>query len=174
MEPDDRTRSTGPVPLTAGLWSGCQGGVPMRGTMSARPNEVTVDVTLFRAGLKKVAKKVTNPDKDIARLQSTSKRLEDQLQFLTEEHERTVERLEDQEGRARRNNIRVVRVPKGVEGLSKELFLETLITDSLHAMLCDVARGKGAWEGLQERETGAVNRLGREGLLHGRTDDSYP
>ncbi|KAJ1153543.1 hypothetical protein NDU88_006302 [Pleurodeles waltl] len=83
------------------------------------------------ADLKKVTEKVTNAETDIARFQSTSKRVEDQVQFLTAEHEKIVARLEDQEGRARRNNIRVVGMAKGVESPSVKLFLETLITDSL-------------------------------------------
>ncbi|KAJ1205982.1 hypothetical protein NDU88_001400 [Pleurodeles waltl] len=65
------------------------------------------------------------------RLQSTSKRLEDQVRFLTMEHEKIMVRLKDQDGRARRNNIRVVGVPEGTKGPSVELFLETLIVDSL-------------------------------------------
>ncbi|KAJ1090265.1 hypothetical protein NDU88_003400 [Pleurodeles waltl] len=59
------------------------------------------------------------------------KRLEDQVQLPTEEHKKIMECLEDQEGRARRNNIRVVVVPEGAEGPSVELLLGTLIVDSL-------------------------------------------
>ncbi|KAJ1145730.1 hypothetical protein NDU88_012014 [Pleurodeles waltl] len=66
--------------------------------------------------LKKVTEKVTNAEMDTARLQSTSKSLEDQVQFLTAEHEKIMARLEDQEGRARRNNIRVVGDLEGTKG----------------------------------------------------------
>ncbi|KAJ1119212.1 hypothetical protein NDU88_007398 [Pleurodeles waltl] len=103
----------------------------MRGSLEPKLDAVTMDVTLLQADLKKVAAKVTNAEMGIARLQSTSKRHEDQILFLTAEHEKIVSRLEDQEGRAQRNNIRVVGVPEGIQGLSVELFLETLMTDSM-------------------------------------------
>ncbi|KAJ1103192.1 hypothetical protein NDU88_000619 [Pleurodeles waltl] len=102
----------------------------LKGLLEPTLDAVTMDVTLLKADLKKVAEKVTNAETDIAHLQSTSKRLGDQVQFLTAEHERIVARFEDQEGRAWRNNFRVVGVPEGVKGPSVELFLETLITDS--------------------------------------------
>ncbi|KAJ1170372.1 hypothetical protein NDU88_002249 [Pleurodeles waltl] len=201
----------------------------LRGSLEPRLDAVTVDVTLLRADLKIVTEMVTDAETDIVRLQSTSKRLEDQVQFLTAEHKRIVALLENQEGSARRNNIRVVRVPEGIEGPSVRLYVEVLITDSLrpkrlsklftvegvnrppvlplrpgapprtiiarifnfrdidailqatrahgelnHAMLYDAARGEVVWEGLQERETGAVTRLDGEGLTHGRTDRSHP
>ncbi|KAJ1217085.1 hypothetical protein NDU88_004680 [Pleurodeles waltl] len=100
----------------------------LRGSLEPKLDAVTANVTLLRADVKEVAEKVTNAETDITRLQSTSKRLEDQVQFLTVEHHKIVTHLE---WRAWRNNIRVVGVPEGVEGQSIELFLETLITDSL-------------------------------------------
>ncbi|KAJ1148842.1 hypothetical protein NDU88_001666 [Pleurodeles waltl] len=101
------------------------------GLTGAKLEVVTVDVTLLRAGLKKVTEKVTTTETDIARLQPTSKRLEEQVRFLTTEHEKMEAHLEDQEGRARRNNVIVVEVPEGAEGPSVELFLETQTKDSL-------------------------------------------
>ncbi|KAJ1206442.1 hypothetical protein NDU88_001847 [Pleurodeles waltl] len=103
----------------------------LRGSLEPKLDTVTVDVTLLRADLKKVTEKVINAETDIARLQSTSKRLEDQIQFLTAGHGKIVVHLQDQKGMAQRKNSRVGRVPEGVEGPSVELFLETLITDSL-------------------------------------------
>ncbi|KAJ1128063.1 hypothetical protein NDU88_006450 [Pleurodeles waltl] len=64
-------------------------------------------------------------------LQYTSKRLEEHVQLLTKQQNILEARLEDQEGRARRNNIRVVGVPKGAEGPSVDLFLEDLILNKL-------------------------------------------
>ncbi|KAJ1185650.1 hypothetical protein NDU88_002440 [Pleurodeles waltl] len=95
----------------------------LRGCLEPKLDAVTVDVTLFRADFKKVTEKVTTKESDFGHLQATSKRLEDQVQFLNKEYENVTARLEDQEGRARRNNIRVVRVPEEAEGQSVELFL---------------------------------------------------
>ncbi|KAJ1216326.1 hypothetical protein NDU88_003929 [Pleurodeles waltl] len=103
----------------------------LKGSLEPRLDAVVVDVTLLQADLKKVLEKVTTAETDIAHLQFTSKQLEDQVRFLTVEHKRLAARLEDQEGRVWRNNIRVTGVPEGVEGLSVELFMETLITDYL-------------------------------------------
>ncbi|KAJ1093560.1 hypothetical protein NDU88_006660 [Pleurodeles waltl] len=47
------------------------------GSLEPKLDTVTVDVNLLRTDLKKVTEKVTNAETDIARLQSTSKRLED-------------------------------------------------------------------------------------------------
>ncbi|KAJ1082748.1 hypothetical protein NDU88_002913 [Pleurodeles waltl] len=72
----------------------------LKGTLEPKLDAVTVDVTLQQADLKKVVEKVTTAEMDIAHLQSTSKRLEDQVQFLTTGYERMVAHLEDQDGRA--------------------------------------------------------------------------
>ncbi|KAJ1172458.1 hypothetical protein NDU88_004305 [Pleurodeles waltl] len=96
-----------------------------------RLNAVAVFVALLRADLNKVLERVTTAETYITGLQSTSKKFEDQVRSLTAEHGQLAVRLEDQEERAWRNNIRVVGVPEGVEGLSFELFMETLITDYL-------------------------------------------
>ncbi|KAJ1203818.1 hypothetical protein NDU88_007599 [Pleurodeles waltl] len=95
----------------------------LHGSLEPKLDAVTVDVNLLCTDLKKVKENVTNVETDIARLQSTSKRLENQVLFLTTEHEKVMARPEDQEGRAWRNIIRVVGVPGGAEGLSVELFL---------------------------------------------------
>ncbi|KAJ1155947.1 hypothetical protein NDU88_008672 [Pleurodeles waltl] len=103
----------------------------LHSSLEPKLDAVTVDVNLLFADLEKVTEKVINGETDIAQLQSTSRRIEDQVQFLTTEHEKIMARLEDQEGRAQRNNIRVVGVPERAEGPSVEFFLETLIVDSL-------------------------------------------
>ncbi|KAJ1204115.1 hypothetical protein NDU88_007896 [Pleurodeles waltl] len=104
----------------------------LKGYLEPRLNAVAVDVGLLRADLQKVSEKISTAETDIAHLQSTSKALEEQVQFLMAEHGRMAARLEDQVEWARRNNIRVIRVPEGAEGRSVKLFVETLITDDLH------------------------------------------
>ncbi|KAJ1176444.1 hypothetical protein NDU88_001724 [Pleurodeles waltl] len=56
----------------------------LRGSLEPKLDAVMVDVNLLRVDLKKVLEKVTNAETDIARLQSTSKRLEDQANILRE------------------------------------------------------------------------------------------
>ncbi|KAJ1150230.1 hypothetical protein NDU88_003025 [Pleurodeles waltl] len=74
----------------------------LRGSLEPKLDAVTVDVNLLHVDLKDVTEKVINAEMDIARLQSTSKRLEDQVQLITAEHEKIMARLEDQEGRAQK------------------------------------------------------------------------
>ncbi|KAJ1164063.1 hypothetical protein NDU88_004510 [Pleurodeles waltl] len=61
-------------------------------------------------------------------LQSTKKRMEEEVQYFTNQHTLMAAKLEDQEGRVRWNNIRVVVFPEGAEVPSVDLFLEDLIT----------------------------------------------
>ncbi|KAJ1176595.1 hypothetical protein NDU88_001867 [Pleurodeles waltl] len=88
----------------------------LKGSLEPRLDTVAVDMGLLRADLQKVSDKVSTAETDTAHLQSTSKALEEQVRFLTTEHEHMAARLEDREGRAWRNNIRVVGVPEGAEG----------------------------------------------------------
>ncbi|KAJ1114037.1 hypothetical protein NDU88_002277 [Pleurodeles waltl] len=53
----------------------------LKGTLEPRLKAVMVDVTLLQADPKKVAEKVTTAETDIAHLQSTSKRLENQADW---------------------------------------------------------------------------------------------
>ncbi|KAJ1081977.1 hypothetical protein NDU88_002149 [Pleurodeles waltl] len=71
----------------------------LHGSLEPKLDAFTVGINLLCADLKKVTEKVTNAETDFAWLQSTSKRVEDQVQFLTAEHEKIMARLEDQAGR---------------------------------------------------------------------------
>ncbi|KAJ1136712.1 hypothetical protein NDU88_003127 [Pleurodeles waltl] len=74
--------------------------------------------------------KVTSAESHINLLQSTSKKLEEQIQCLTRRRELMATRLKDQEGRVRKNNLRVLRVQ---EGPSANLFLKDSIVNTLRS-----------------------------------------
>ncbi|KAJ1104765.1 hypothetical protein NDU88_002174 [Pleurodeles waltl] len=74
----------------------------LKGSLEPRLDAVAVDVGLLWADLQKFSNKVSTAETDIARLQSKSKALEEQVQFLMAEHDSMAARLEDQEGLARR------------------------------------------------------------------------
>ncbi|KAJ1099984.1 hypothetical protein NDU88_005075 [Pleurodeles waltl] len=57
--------------------------------------------------------------------------LEEQVCSLTSKSSKMEARLQDQEGRSRRNNGRVVRVPEGLEGPSTDFFVEDLVLNKL-------------------------------------------
>ncbi|KAJ1142285.1 hypothetical protein NDU88_008612 [Pleurodeles waltl] len=102
----------------------------LKNSLEPKLDAVTVDVKLLRADFCKMSEKVTSAELHINLLQSTSKKLEDQFQYLTKQQALMAARLEDLEGR-RRNNIQVVGVPEGAEGPSMDLFLEDLIVNTL-------------------------------------------
>ncbi|KAJ1109245.1 hypothetical protein NDU88_006608 [Pleurodeles waltl] len=103
----------------------------LKNSLEPKLDAVTVDVNLLRANLQKMSKKVSSAELCINLLQSMSKNVEEQVQYLTKHHTLMAARLEDQEDRARRNNIRVVGVHEGAEGLSVDFFLEDLIVKTL-------------------------------------------
>ncbi|KAJ1202047.1 hypothetical protein NDU88_005850 [Pleurodeles waltl] len=72
----------------------------LKGSLELKLDAVMVDVTLLRVDLKKAMEKVNSTETDIARLHSTSKRLESQVQFLTRDHKRIEVCLENQEERS--------------------------------------------------------------------------
>ncbi|KAJ1119833.1 hypothetical protein NDU88_008018 [Pleurodeles waltl] len=124
-DPDPPTQSE---PTLTDIMMAIQG---VKDTYESEVNTVTMEVNLMRADLKKVTEKLTVGESQILGLQSVTKHLEDQVKKLTKQTTVLTARLEDQEGRARRNNIRILRVPKGAEGYSVDLFVEDLITNKL-------------------------------------------
>ncbi|KAJ1160191.1 hypothetical protein NDU88_000693 [Pleurodeles waltl] len=92
--------------IMASIWD-------LKNSLEPKLDAVTVDVNLLRDDLHKMSEKVKSGESYINLLHSTSKKLGEQVQYLTKQQKLMVARLEEQEGRARRNNIRVVGVPKG-------------------------------------------------------------
>ncbi|KAJ1175641.1 hypothetical protein NDU88_000928 [Pleurodeles waltl] len=103
----------------------------LKSALEPKLDTVTVDVSLLHADLQKMADKISTAESDIQTLRSTSKSLEEQVRTLTAQHATMAARLEDQEGHARRNNFRVIRVPERAAGVSVDFFLEDLILKTL-------------------------------------------
>lgn len=98
----------------------------LRGTIESKIDTVTIEVNLLRADFRKTADKVTMAEGKITQLETTTGNLEAQAQQLKQQQCVMAARLEDEEGRAQRNNISVG-VPEKMEGQSVDLFLEDLI-----------------------------------------------
>ncbi|KAJ1198387.1 hypothetical protein NDU88_002228 [Pleurodeles waltl] len=79
-------------------------------------NEVTLDVTLLHADLHKVTDKVTTAEGQINGLRAINNQLKKQVQDLTKNQAKMEVKLQDQEGRACHNNIRITGVLEGAEG----------------------------------------------------------
>lgn len=100
-------------------------------TLETKIDKVSIEMNLLRADLNKTSDRAKTNETNIEDLQGRTKRLEQQVQQLVHQHRQVSIKLDDQEGRARRNNIRVVGVPEGREGSSVDLFLEELILNHL-------------------------------------------
>ncbi|KAJ1208860.1 hypothetical protein NDU88_004243 [Pleurodeles waltl] len=103
----------------------------LTGTPEPKLNAVRPEVMLLRTDLKTLSDRVTVADSNDTTLQSTSKRLKGQVQYLTKQTNMVTTKLEEQERRAHRNNIMVMEVPEGAEGLSADLFLGDFILKTL-------------------------------------------
>ncbi|KAJ1159096.1 hypothetical protein NDU88_011766 [Pleurodeles waltl] len=101
----------------------------LKSALEPKLDTVTEDV--LRADFQKISDKISTAESDIKVLQTASKKLEEQVKYLTKQTGVLAARQEDQEGRARRNNIRVFGVPEKTEGPSVDLFLEDLIVNIL-------------------------------------------
>ncbi|KAJ1147344.1 hypothetical protein NDU88_000225 [Pleurodeles waltl] len=86
---------------------------------------------LPEADLGKISEKVAVAKAHIVGLTATTKHLEEQVRSLTKKSAEMEAKLEDQEERSRRNNMRVVGVPEGMDGPSTDLFMEDLILNNL-------------------------------------------
>ncbi|KAJ1189978.1 hypothetical protein NDU88_006719 [Pleurodeles waltl] len=105
----------------------------LRGSISLidpKLDAVTVEVILLQAYFGKISEKVKVVETHIEGLLLVTKRLEEQVWSLTKQSTAMAARLEDQEGRASRNNISIVRVSEGMEGQSVELFVEDLVLNT--------------------------------------------
>lgn len=100
-------------------------------TLETKIDKMSIEMNLVRADLNKTSDKARANEAEIQQLRDSSKKLEQRVNELVHQHRQLALKLEDQEGRARRNNIWVVGVPENMEGPCMDLFLEDLILNHL-------------------------------------------
>ncbi|KAJ1193954.1 hypothetical protein NDU88_003249 [Pleurodeles waltl] len=119
----------GPGPLTLqDIMEAIQG---VRTSLETRHDSVTTEVSLLRADMWNMATQVKELEESTASLQGVMKTLKiqvDEMQVLTNNLQA---RLEDYEGRLRKNNILIIGVPECAEGHAVDLFVENLIFKEL-------------------------------------------
>ncbi|KAJ1200905.1 hypothetical protein NDU88_004726 [Pleurodeles waltl] len=98
----------------------------LKGTLEPKHDAVIVEVSLLRADLKKLSDKVTTVESNVAVLRFTNKQLEEQVQYLTKQIEMVTGKVEDQEGRALRNNIRGMGLLREQRATMRNSFWKTL------------------------------------------------
>ncbi|XP_078537723.1 uncharacterized protein LOC144823247 [Lissotriton helveticus] len=99
--------------------------------LESKMDKISIEMNLPHTDLGKTTERSKANATDIQELKALEKKLESRINDLVHQHRQMALRLEDQEGRARRSNIRVVGVPEETEGHSVELFLENLIINHL-------------------------------------------
>ncbi|KAJ1083738.1 hypothetical protein NDU88_003893 [Pleurodeles waltl] len=92
---------------------------------------VEINVNLLRTEMGKISEKVAMAEAHIVGLMATTKLLEEQVRSLTKKSSEMEAELEEQEGRSRRNNVRVEWVSEGMQGHSMDLFVEDLVLNKL-------------------------------------------
>ena len=103
----------------------------VKGVLETKIDTTAIEVNLIRADLKKINTRLQTAEDTIQTLTSQNKELAQQVKHLQRSSETMATRIEDQEGRSRRNNIRITGVPEKMEGPSVELFVEKLIIEGL-------------------------------------------
>ncbi|KAJ1186068.1 hypothetical protein NDU88_002853 [Pleurodeles waltl] len=115
-------------PLRAELLAAIQGSWVV---LEGKIEPVVVEVNLLQADLRKVSNKVKVAEGYIAELQSEVGMLQKQMVQATSAVGRLEARLEDAEGRSRRNHVRLLGFPERAEGSATESFFENWIRDVL-------------------------------------------
>lgn len=92
---------------------------------------VSTDITLLRADVSKINTRIKEVEIKTAALTTDTATLQQQVRDLESAQKLMAAKLDDQEGRSRRNNIRLVGVPENIKGPALDLFVEDLITNQL-------------------------------------------
>uniref|UniRef100_A0AAX7T8R9 L1 transposable element RRM domain-containing protein n=1 Tax=Astatotilapia calliptera TaxID=8154 RepID=A0AAX7T8R9_ASTCA len=95
----------------------------MGGIMSAI-GAVQVDIQKCGGRIDEAEKRISNAEDEITLLKNDMESLERQAKFLSK-------KVEDLEGRSRRNNIRILGIPEKEEGTDPRSFMEKFISDTL-------------------------------------------
>ena len=126
--PDKATSEEIMQPSLADIMTALQG---VRTTLETKIDAVSTEITLLRADFHKMRDRVTETEKNIVVLRAENQQLKQQVQGLQRTTTAQGVKLDDLEGRSRRNNIRITGVPEKAEGRSADLFVEDLIKEGL-------------------------------------------
>ncbi|KAJ8418399.1 hypothetical protein AAFF_G00141080 [Aldrovandia affinis] len=92
--------------------------------------QVTVDT--HGSTIKDLERSATSCSDDLGSLNKTVKAIKDELKVVKNQIKGVQAKCDDLEGRSRRNNIRLVGVPEGLEGPRPREFISKFLQDILH------------------------------------------
>ena len=121
-------QATSSDPSLADIMSAIKG---IQETLESKMDFISTEVNLLRADFGKMKDRVKDNQEEVTSLQSENKELKKQVQELQNTSDKLVEKMDDIEGRARRNNIRITGVPERSEGPAADLFVEDLVLKGL-------------------------------------------
>lgn len=99
--------------------------------MQSSMGAIATDINLIRADMAKFTERIKAVETTTELLTTDTKALKQQVLLLETETQILKSKLDEQEGRSRRNNIRLIGVPEKVGGQALDLFVEELVTKRL-------------------------------------------
>lgn len=115
------------IPEVMAAISSCQS------VLTSKIEEVQMDVGLIRQDLDKIRTRVAETERRVGDVEDTVTDHAASIRALQTKVRALEYRAEDAENRSRRNNLRIVGLPEGVEGRSPALFIEELLRSLLPA-----------------------------------------
>lgn len=92
---------------------------------------ISTDISLIRADFAKLSGRLLEVETTTQELKADTTQLQRQVRQLEADNKQILAKLEDQEGRSRRNNVRIIGVPESAGGPALDLFVEDLIKNQL-------------------------------------------
>lgn len=130
-EADPSTIPPGLPDIMAAITS-CQSAVTTcQSTLASKIEEVQLDVGLLRQDLDKIRSRVSEAERRVGSVEDTVNDHTASIRTLQTKVRALEYRAEDAENRSRRNNLRIVGLPEGVEGRTPALFTEELLRSLL-------------------------------------------
>ena len=117
-------------PSLADIMTAIQG---IQVTLEGKMDSISTEVNLLRADFGKMKERIKDNQGAVTMLQSENKDLKSQVMELQKTTDKIVDKLDEYEGRMRRNNIRITGVPEKMEGPTVDLFVEELVSKRLKA-----------------------------------------
>lgn len=103
----------------------------VRTSLEQRMDTISTDIMLIKADMGKNREKVQQLEVTTSSLVADTTELQRSVRVLEDFRTFAEAKLDDYEGRNRRNNVRILGVPEKFEGQSTDLFVEELITKHL-------------------------------------------
>ena len=128
VQDDQQSLASATEPSLTDIMAAIQG---IQVTLEGKMDAISTEVTLLRADFGKMKERIKDNQGAVSTLQSENKELKSQMRELMKTTDKIVDKLDEYEGRMRRNNVRITGVPEKMEGPTVDLFVEDLVSKGL-------------------------------------------